>query len=75
MLFPVLKYTKTIKGKRITPDKLRATACTLMSTQGVPIQVIKEMVGHENIQTTTRYVGVLEKEKENATNVLDNNLF
>ena len=71
----VEKYTKTIKGKHITPHKLRATACTLMSTQGVPIQVIKEMVGHENIQTTTRYVGVLEKEKENATNVLDSNLF
>ena len=71
----VEKYTKTIKGKRITPHKLRATACTLMSSQGVPIQVIKEMVGHENIQTTTRYVGILEKEKENATNVLDSNLF
>lgn len=71
----VEKYTKTIEGKHITPHKLRATACTLMSTQGVPIQVIKEMVGHENIQTTTRYVGVLEREKENATNILDNNLF
>ena len=71
----VEKYTKTIKGKHITPHKLRATACTLMSSQGVPIQVIKEMVGHENIQTTTRYVGILEKEKEKATNVLDNNLF
>jgi integrase/recombinase XerC len=71
----VAKYTKTIKGKHITPHKLRATACTLMSSQGVPIQVIKEIVGHENIQTTTRYVGVLEKEKENATNVLDSNLF
>lgn len=70
----VKKYTKTIKGKRITPHKLRATACTLMSTQGVPIQVIKEMVGHENIQTTTRYVGVLEKEKEKATSVLDETL-
>lgn len=71
----VEKYTKTIKGKHITPHKLRATACTLMSTQGVPIQVIKEMVGHENIQTTTRYVGVLEKEREKATGVLDSNLF
>ena len=67
----VEKYTKTIKGKHITPHKLRATACTLMSAQGVPIQVIKEMVGHENIQTTTRYVGVMEKEKEKAANVLD----
>jgi integrase/recombinase XerC len=71
----VEKYTKTIKGKHITPHKLRATACTLMSTQGVPIQVIKEVVGHENIQTTTRYVGVLEKEREKATSVLDSNLF
>lgn len=71
----VEKYTNTIKGKHITPHKLRATACTLMSTQGVSIQVIKEIVGHANIQTTTRYVGILEKEKENATNVLDNNLF
>lgn len=70
----VEKYTKTIKGKHITPHKLRATACTLMSTQGVSMQVIKEMVGHENIQTTTRYVGVLEKEKEKATNVLDNTI-
>lgn len=70
----VEKYTKTIKGKHITPHKLRATACTLMSTQGIPIQVIKEVVGHENIQTTTRYVGVLEKEKEKATDVLDNTI-
>lgn len=70
----VEKYTKTIKGKHITPHKLRATACTLMSTQGISIQVIKEMVGHENIQTTTRYVGVLEKEKEKATDVLDNTI-
>ena len=67
----VEKYTKTIQGKHITPHKLRATACTLMSTQGVPLQVIKEMVGHENIQTTTRYVGVMEKEKAKATSVLD----
>lgn len=70
----VEKYTKTIEGKHITPHKLRATACTLMSAQGVPMPVIKEMVGHENIQTTSRYVGVLEKEKENATNVLDNTI-
>ena len=70
----VEKYTKTIKGKHITPHKLRATACTLMSTQGVSMQVIKEIVGHENIQTTTRYVGVLNKEKEQATNVLDKSI-
>ena len=67
----VEKYTKTIKGKHVTPHKLRATACTLMSTQGVPMQIIKEVVGHENIQTTTRYVGVLDKEKEQAAGVLD----
>jgi integrase/recombinase XerC len=70
----VKKYTKNIKGKHITPHKLRATACTMMSTNGIPIQVIKDMVGHENIQTTTRYVGVLEEERKQATNVLDNSI-
>ena len=70
----VEKYTKNIKGKHITPHKLRATACTTLSANGVPIQVIKEMVGHENIQTTTRYVGVLDEEIKQATNVLDNSI-
>jgi integrase/recombinase XerC len=70
----VEKYTKNIKGKHITPHKLRATACTIMSSNGVPIQVIKDMVGHENIQTTTRYVGVLEEERKQAANVLDNSI-
>lgn len=70
----VEKYTKNIKGKHITPHKLRATACTIMSSNGVPIQVIKDMVGHENIQTTTRYVGVLEEERKQATNVLDSSI-
>lgn len=70
----VEKYTKNIKGKHITPHKLRATACTMMSANGIPIQVIKDIVGHENIQTTTRYVGVLEEERKQATNVLDNSI-
>ncbi len=68
------KYTKNIKGKHITPHKLRATACTMMSSNGIPIQVIKDIVGHENIQTTTRYVGVLEEERKQATDVLDNSI-
>ena len=70
----VEKYTKNIKGKHITPHKLRATACTMMSSSGIPMQVIKDVVGHENIQTTTRYVGVLEEERKQATNVLDNSI-
>lgn len=70
----VEKYTKNINGKHITPHKLRATACTIMSSNGVPVQVIKDIVGHENIQTTTRYIGVLEEEKKHASNILDNSI-
>ena len=70
----VEKYTKNITNKHITPHKLRATACTIMSANGIPVQVIKDMVGHENIQTTTRYVGVLDEERKQASNVLDNSI-
>lgn len=68
----VAKYTKDIQGKHITPHKLRASAATNLAASGVSIQAIAKVLGHENIQTTRRYVEVLDEEAEKATNVLDN---
>jgi len=68
----VAKYTKNIHGKHITPHKLRASAATNLAASGVSIQAIAKVLGHENIQTTRRYVEVLDEEAEKATNVLDN---
>lgn len=68
----VAKYTVNIQGKHITPHKLRASAATNLAASGVSIQAIAKVLGHENIQTTRRYVEVLDAEANKATNVLDN---
>lgn len=68
----VSKYTEGIQGKHITPHKLRASAATNLAASGVSIQAIAKVLGHENIQTTRRYVEVLDAETNKATNVLDN---
>lgn len=68
----VAKYTNNIQGKHITPHKLRASAATNLAASGVSIQAIAKVLGHENIQTTRRYVEVLDSEANKATNILDN---
>ena len=68
----VAKYTNNIQGKHITPHKLRASAATNLAASGVSIQAIAKVLGHENIQTTRRYVEVLDSEASKATNILDN---
>ena len=68
----VSKYTSNIQGKHITPHKLRASAATNLAASGVSMQAIAKVLGHENIQTTKRYVEVLENESNQATNILDN---
>ena len=68
----VAKYTENIQGKHITPHKLRASAATNLAASGVSIQAIAKVLGHENIQTTRRYVEVLDEEANQATNILDN---
>lgn len=67
----VSKYTSNIQGKHITPHKLRASAATNLAASGVSIQAIAKVLGHENIQTTRRYVEVLDSEANKATNILD----
>lgn len=68
----VSKYTGSISGKHITPHKLRASAATNLAASGVSIQAIAKVLGHENIQTTRRYVEVLDSEANKATDILDN---
>lgn len=68
----VQKYTKCISGKHITPHKLRASAATNLAASGVSIQAIARVLGHENIQTTKRYVEVLDSEAKEAMDILDN---
>lgn len=66
------KYINGVTDKHITVHKLRATAATQMGAHDVPVQVIKEILGHENINTTMRYVAALDQQKQSAINIMDN---
>lgn len=42
----------------LTPHKLRHTFATTLSRKGVAVEIIKELMGHSDINTTMRYVEV-----------------
>ncbi len=46
--------------------KLRHTAATLMYQNGVDVRVLKDVLGHENLNTTQIYTHVSDKQMENA---------
>lgn len=49
---------KQVKIPRLTPHRLRATYATWLSEEGVPIQDIREMLEHVDINTTAGYLGI-----------------
>lgn len=51
--------------------KLRSTSATIMLEQEVDIRTIQELLGHENIKTTERYVAVTEKKRKDAANKMN----
>ena len=66
------RYADGINGKHITPHTLRKSAATNMVKEGVDIQTVADILGHSSVLTTQRYAAVLDQNKQNATNVLDN---
>ena len=49
-------------GKRVTPHTLRHTAATNLLNKGCPIGFIKEVLGHQKLETTCQfYLGVAKK--------------
>lgn len=67
----VAKYTTVIKGKHITPHKLRASTAMNLYGSGVDILTIASILGHENVTTTQRYTQAYDDKKANAAKILD----
>lgn len=67
----VAKYTSVVKGKHITPHKLRASTAMNLYGAGVDILTIASILGHENITTTQRYTQSYDEKKANAAKILD----
>jgi len=47
-------------GVRITPHQLRHTAATLLLNAGAPLLTVKEVLGHERLETTLVYTRLYE---------------
>ena len=64
----VKKYSKYIKGKNITPHKLRATYGTQLYNATGDIYFVQECMGHTNPKTTELYV---RDKKQNTRKAMD----
>jgi integrase len=57
---------KTAEVEPITLHALRHTFCTRLAAAGVDVRTIKELAGHSDIQTTMRYLHLVESNKHQA---------
>ncbi len=53
-------------NRGLSVHKLRHTAATLMYQNGVDVRVLKEILGHENLNTTQIYTHISNEQMENA---------
>lgn len=66
------KYTRLAGiNKRITPHKMRSTFAMDFYEKTGDVLLLKEMMGHKNIVTTTVYAEATDLRKKEARNVLD----
>ena len=63
----IKKYTK---NPTITAHRLRHTYATKLMENGVDAGVIKEQMGHADISTTNRYIGVRDAHRQKVMEVL-----
>lgn len=66
------KYADGINGKHVTAHTMRKSAATNMVKEGIDIQTVADILGHNAVTTTQKYAAVLEQNKQHATNALDN---
>lgn len=57
-----------LSGLGFTVHKLRHTAATLMYQNGVDVRVLKEVLGHESLDTTQIYTHVISEQVKQAIN-------
>ena len=66
----IRQFQKAIKIRPTKFHGIRGTFITNLLLQGVPVIKVQAMVGHDDLKTTLRYVGMLAEETKGATDVL-----
>lgn len=67
----VEKYCEDALGKKISPHKLRSGFCSILYSKTHDAEFVRRAVGHSNISTTQRYIRTNNKEKEIASNIMN----
>jgi site-specific recombinase XerD len=68
----VNKYSSNIKGKHITPHKLRATYGTQLYNATGDIYFVQECMGHSNPKTTEIYIRDTKNTTKKASDIMKN---
>jgi integrase/recombinase XerD len=58
--------SKRVGLEGVSTDSFRKTALTVMSSAGIPLRVIQEISGHNDLGTLQRYLEVSPEQKRNA---------
>ena len=61
---------KRVKFEGVSTHSFRRTALTMMSSAGIPLRVIQEISGHNDLGTLQRYLEVSPEQKRHAVAVI-----
>ena len=61
---------KRVKLEGVSTHSFRRTALTMMSSAGIPLRVIQEISGHNDLGTLQRYLEVSPEQKRKAVAVI-----
>jgi integrase/recombinase XerD len=64
------EQNESLRDLKLSCHKLRHSFATLLLKQGTDIRVVKELMGHESIETTMIYTHVSDTQKESAMQAL-----
>ena len=57
--------------KKISPHTLRHSFATRLHEQGVPSETVRILLGHSSVETTKRYLHLLEASSDKVLGALD----
>lgn len=67
----VSHYSQAALGYKISPHKLRAGFCSILYNETQNAEFVRRAVGHSNITTTQRYIVTDNREKQEASAIMN----